>query len=236
MRPRALHPWDVSPREAARIQSELRGLLRIEPFAGPVRLVAGADVAFSKRDDLVFAAVVLLSWPDCATVATATAVREGTFPYVPGLLSFREGPALLDAFGRLAGEPDLLYFDGQGIAHPRRFGLASHLGLVLDRPAIGCAKSRLCGEHAEPGRERGSTAELTDGGEVIGAAVRTRDGVRPMYVSPGHRIDLPSTVAFTLAACRGFRLPEPTRRAHALVTRFKREQAGGGEGAARSPM
>jgi deoxyribonuclease V len=216
----------VTPREAARLQSELRALLRLEPFAGPVRLVAGADVAFSRRDDLVFAAVVLMTWPDCVTTATATAVREGTFPYVPGLLSFREGPAVLEAFGRLEAQPDLLFFDGQGIAHPRRLGLASHLGLLLDLPSIGCAKSRLCGEHAEPGRVRGSAADLTDGGEVIGAAVRTRDAVRPLYVSPGHRMDLPSAIAFTLAACRGFRLPEPTRRAHTLVTRLKAETLG----------
>ena len=223
---RTLHPWDVTPREAAGLQSELRGLLLLEPFNGPVRLVAGADVAFSKRDDLVFAAVVLMTWPECVTTATATAVREGAFPYVPGLLSFREGPAVLEAFGRLAADPDLVLFDGQGTAHPRRLGLAAHLGLLLDIPSIGCAKSRLCGEHEEPGKRRGSTAELTDGGEVIGAAVRTRDGVRPLYVSPGHRMDLRSAVSFTLAACRGFRLPEPTRRAHTLVTRLKAETLG----------
>jgi deoxyribonuclease V len=218
----------VTPREAARLQSELRGLLRLEPFIGPVRLVAGADVAFSRRDDLVFAAVVLVTWPDCVTTATATAVREGTFPYIPGLLSFREGPAVLEAFGRLDGDPDLVLFDGQGIAHPRRLGLAAHLGLLLDIPSIGCAKSRLCGDHEEPGSDRGSIAELKDGGDVIGAAVRTRDGVRPVYVSPGHRMNLASAVSFTLAACRGFRLPEPTRRAHALVTSFKAETLGGG--------
>ena len=225
---RKLHSWDVTPREAARLQSELRRLIRLEPFAGPVRVVAGADVAFSRRDDLVFAAVVLMTWPECVTTATATAVREGTFPYVPGLLSFREGPALLDAFGRLPEDPDLLFFDGQGIAHPRRFGLASHLGLLLDAPSIGCAKSRLCGEHGDLARTRGSVADLIDGGEVIGAAVRTRDSVRPLYVSPGHRMDLLSAISFTLASCRGFRLPEPTRRAHALVTRFKSETVGAG--------
>ena len=223
VRAHQLHRWDVTPREAARLQGDLRGILRIEPFTGPPRLVAGADVAFSRRDDLVFAAVVLMTWPECNSVATATAVREGTFPYVPGLLSFREGPAVLEAFDRLPALPDLLFFDGQGIAHPRRLGLASHLGLLLDIPSIGCAKSRLCGEHEEPGRERGSTAALTDGGEIVGAVVRTRDGVRPLYVSPGHRMDIPSAVAFTLAACKGFRLPEPTRQAHTLVTRLKME-------------
>jgi len=226
VRARQFHPWDVTPREAARLQGDLRGMLRIEPFVGPPRLVAGADVAFSRRDDLVFAAVVLMTWPDCEPVATAKAVRAGTFPYVPGLLSFREGPAVLEAFGRLTARPDLLFFDGQGIAHPRRLGLASHLGLLLDIPAIGCAKSRLCGEHEEPGRVRGSTAALTDGGEIVGAVVRTRDGIRPMYISPGHRMDIPSAVVFTLAACKGFRLPEPTRRAHTLVTRLKSEMLG----------
>lgn len=226
MKPHRLHPWHVTPREAARIQSELRSMLRLEPFAGPVRLVAGADVAFSRKDDLVFAAVVLMTWPDCVTAATATVVREGTFPYVPGLLSFREGPAVVEAFGRLDAEPDLLFFDGQGTAHPRRLGLASHIGLLLDLPSIGCAKSRLCGEHREPGKRRGSSAALTDNDEVVGAVLRTRDGVRPMYVSPGQRMDLPSAIAFTLAACKGFRLPEPTRQAHTLVTRFKAETLG----------
>jgi deoxyribonuclease V len=196
-------------------------MISLEPFDGPVGLVAGADVAFSRRDDLVFAAVVLMTWPECVTTATATAVREGTFPYVPGLLTFREGPAVLEAFSRIAVPPDLVFFDGQGTAHPRRLGLASHLGLLLDIPSIGCAKSRLCGQHEEPGRKRGSTAEMTDDGEVIGAAVRTRDGVRPVYVSPGHKMDLASAISFTLAASRGFRLPEPTRRAHALVSGFK---------------
>ncbi|HEY6000469.1 MAG TPA: deoxyribonuclease V [bacterium] len=220
-RGRPHHGWDVTPRDAAALQADLRGRVRVEPFDGPVRFVAGADVAFSKRDGLVFAAAVLLKWPDCETAAVATAVRAGTFPYVPGLLSFREGPAVLEALAGLPRRPDLLFFDGQGIAHPRRFGLASHLGLLLGLPSIGCAKSRLCGEHREPGRRRGSAAELTDGGEVIGAALRTRDGIRPLYVSPGHRTDLPSAIAFTLAACRGFRLPEPTRRAHTLVTDLK---------------
>jgi deoxyribonuclease V len=204
----------------------LRGLLRLEPFDGPVRLVAGADVAFSRRDDLVFAAVVLMTWPECVTTATATAVRKGTFPYVPGLLTFREGPAVLEAFSRLAAPPDLVFFDGQGTAHPRRLGLASHLGIILDIPSIGCAKSRLCGEHEEPGWERGSSVDLIDGGEVVGAVVRTRTGIRPLYVSPGHRMDLTSAVSLTLAACRGFRLPEPTRQAHTLVTRLKREALG----------
>jgi deoxyribonuclease V len=224
--PRSLHRWDVTPQQAARLQSELHARLRLVPFIGPARLVAGADVAFSKRDDLVFAAVVLMTWPDCATTATATAIREGTFPYVPGLLTFREGPAVLEAFGRLAGKPDLVLFDGQGTAHPRRLGLASHLGIILDIPSIGCAKSRLCGEHEEPGWERGSSVDLIDGGEVVGAVVRTRTGIRPLYVSPGHRMDLTSAVSLTLAACRGFRLPEPTRQAHTLVTRLKREALG----------
>jgi deoxyribonuclease V len=140
-----------------------------------------------------------------------------TFPYVPGLLSFREGPAVLDALDKLKSPPDLLIFDGHGLAHPRRFGLACHLGLLVDIPAIGCAKSRLCGQYEEPGPHRGDTMPLIDKGEVVGAAVRTRAGVKPVFVSIGHRVDLPTSIHYVLACCRGYRLPETTRWAHRLA-------------------
>jgi deoxyribonuclease V len=233
------HSWTPTSREAVALQELMRKQVIIKPFHGPVRIVAGADVAFSKADDLVFAAVVVMSWPrlspqgssdavtaprsDFTVIETYFAAQKLDFPYVPGLLTFREGPAVLEAFSRVQARPDVVFFDGQGIAHPRRLGLASHLGLFLGLPSIGCAKSRLVGECGEPARERGGTTPLTDRGEVIGAVVRTRTGVRPLYVSPGHLIDLDSSVRLTLEACTRYRLPEPARAAHNLVSRLKAE-------------
>ncbi|HUT68422.1 MAG TPA: deoxyribonuclease V, partial [Dehalococcoidales bacterium] len=158
--------------------------------------------------------VVVLSYPEFELVETRIVTDRIEFPYVPGLLSFREAPLILAACEELTVTPDLLMVDGQGIAHPRRMGLASHLGLFLDIPTIGCAKSRLCGSHEEPGNEAGSYAELLDNGEVIGAAVRTRTGVKPVYVSIGHKVDLSTAIRRVLECCRGYRLPEPTRLAH----------------------
>jgi deoxyribonuclease V len=151
-------------------------------------------------------------------VEYAIATRPATFPYIPGLLSFREGPVILDAMNKLSAAPDLLIFDGQGVAHPRRLGIASHIGLLLDLPSIGCAKSRLCGQHEEPGLERGSHVPLMDKGETIGSVVRTRSGVKPVFVSVGHRLDLRTSVEYVLACCRGYRLPETTRRAHLMAS------------------
>jgi deoxyribonuclease V len=217
-----LHPWNLSPGAAAAVQRSLAGRVRLLPLSRPVRVLAGADVAFLPLRNLVLAAVVTLSWPGLSLLETATAVRPGLFPYVPGLLSFREGPALLAAFASLTGPPDLILLDGQGIAHPRRLGLASHLGLILDLPAIGCAKSRLLGTADPPGPLRGSASPLRDGGEVVGMVLRTRDRVAPLYVSPGHLTNLDDAVRWTLAAGGGFRLPEPTRLAHQAVSRLKR--------------
>ncbi len=206
------HPWQVTPAEAAAIQAGLAPLVEREDRFGEVRAVAGIDV--SVRDGLAVAAVVLVALPRLDVMETVTARRTVEFPYVPGLLAFREGPAVLDALERLKTTPDLLVFDGQGLAHPRRMGLACHLGLLLDAPAIGCAKSRLCGVADEPGQETGATSPLVDGDEVIGAVVRTRAGASPVYVSTGHRVGLASAVFFVLACCKGYRLPEPTRLAH----------------------
>lgn len=227
MRYRELHRWDVTPREAAAIQEKLRGRVRERPLARPVRTVAGADVSYDKRAGLVYAAVVLMSWPELEVLETSTAARRGRFPYVPGLLTFREGPALLEAFGRLPRRPGLIFFDGQGRAHPRRLGLASHLGLALGVPSIGCAKSRLTGHHALPRRVRGARADLVDEGEVVGTVLRTRAGVRPIYVSVGHLITLEEAAAWCLASARRYRLPEPAREAHRLVTALRSEAAGG---------
>ena len=210
------HPWRVTPAEAMAIQERLRGLVVREGSLAEVRRVAGLDVGF--RGGVARAAVVVVSYPELELQARAVAERPVEFPYVPGLLTFREGPAALDALSRLAAEWDVLLCDGQGIAHPRRLGLASHLGVLLDRPSVGCAKSRLVGSYAEPGEAAGSWTELVDGGEVVGAAVRTRSGAKPVFVSVGHRVSLPEAIALVLGCTRGRRLPEPARLAHRLAS------------------
>jgi deoxyribonuclease V len=224
-----LHPWDVSPDEAIRIQNRLRGLVSVENVPGldAVRTVAGVDV--SVQGEACRAAVVVLSYPDLTPVGSSVAQggRPVTFPYVPGLLGFREGPAVLDAFAALETAPDLLIFDGQGLAHPRRFGIASHMGVILDVPSIGCAKSRLCGQYEEPATAAGSATDLVDRGEVIGRAVRTRDGTSPVFVSVGHRVDLDTAVRWVLACCRGYRLPETTRWAHRVAGEWEQAQEAG---------
>ena len=209
------HPWRVTPPEAVSIQQELRRLVILRGSLEAVRAVVGLDVSF--HAGLARAAAVVYSYPDLKVQEEATAERAVDFPYVPGLLTFREGPAALAALERLRASWGVLLCDGQGYAHPRRLGLASHLGVLLDRPSVGCAKSRLVGRHGEVGEERGAWAPLLDGAEVVGAALRTRRGVKPVYVSPGHRLDLESAIALVLACTRGRRLPEPTRRAHTLA-------------------
>ena len=211
------HPWNLSVEQARALQAELAtkvsAEIRFDP--GAVRTVAGVDVGFP--GGRARAAVVVLSFPGLEPVDSARAEMEIPFPYVPGLLTFREGPVVLAALEQLRTWPDLFLFDGQGIAHPLRVGLAAHLGLLLDWPSIGCAKSRLTGTHAEPGNERGDWTPLLDGDETIGAVLRTRSGVRPLYVSVGHRIDLPTAIEFVLHCTRGYRLPETTRWAHKVA-------------------
>ncbi|MFU8796891.1 MAG: deoxyribonuclease V [Dehalococcoidia bacterium] len=209
-----LHEWDVSVAQAKEIQLGLAERVVTDfGFVDPV-LIAGVDISASRVGGQARAAVVVLSYPELKTVEVGIAEGEISFPYVPGLLSFREGPLILAACEKLMKDPDLVMVDGQGIAHPRRLGLAAHVGLFLDRPAIGCAKSILCGRHESLGDDPGSSAELVDRGEPIGAALRTRHGVRPIYVSVGHKIDLASALRSVLECCRGYRLPEPTRLAH----------------------
>jgi deoxyribonuclease V len=178
------------------------------------KFIAGADIAVGKVNELAQAAVVVLSYPELRLVAVELAQGRLELPYIPGLLSFRESPLILTACQRLSVIPDLFMIDGQGIAHPRRMGIASHLGLLLDTPTIGCAKSRLCGRNTEPADEFGSYAEVIDRGEVIGVALRTKTGVKPVYVSTGHKISLQNAIYWVLNCCRGYRLPEPTRLAH----------------------
>lgn len=220
--PRPIHRWSLTPRAAVRLQERLAPLVRIEPLPGRIRLVAGADLAFSPDGEHCLAGLVVYDLEKGCVVEETLAWRPARFPYVPGLLSFREIPAVLAAARKLRTEPDVFMFDGQGYAHPRRVGLASHAGLVLGRPTIGAAKSRLIGEHAEPPGAAGSHAPLVDRGEIIGAVLRTRTGIRPLYVSVGHRVTLENAIAICMACVTSYRLPEPTRLAHHLVTRHRR--------------
>lgn len=208
--------WDLSPSAARALQRELAGRVRLAGEAAGARLIAGVDISTGPRgSNAGRAAVVLLEWPSLAPVEQSVYRAPVRFPYVPGLLSFRELPLVLPAFERLRQRPDLVVVDGQGFAHPRRFGIASHLGVLLDLPTIGCAKSRLTGQPvAEVARERGGSAALVDRGETVGCELRTRDGVKPLYVSPGHRMSVEASVAWVLRLTRGYRLPEPTRLAH----------------------
>lgn len=224
MRVHSLHPWNLSPSDAVRLQKELRSRLRTEGRLRPedVRLVAGVDVSIAKDDPVLTAGVVVLEAASLRVVETTVSRLEPPMPYIPGLLSFREIPALIPAIEALSVEPDVFLVDGQGIAHPRRMGIAAHLGLVLDRPAIGIAKSRLCGEAAEPGPQRGSWMPLLHRGEEIGRLLRTKERVAPVIVSPGHRIDMESALAIALQFARGYRLPEPTRLAHLHVNEARR--------------
>jgi deoxyribonuclease V len=218
-----LHRWDISVKEALALQKQLAPLVvgQADTFAlDQIRTVAGLDVSYVRQEGETVqgkAAIVVLSFPDLEVIEQATVVTEVTFPYVPGLLSFRESPVLLAAWKRLKTQPDVLVFDGQGYAHPRRFGLACHLGLYLDRPAIGCAKSRLIGTYAEPGPNPGDSVPLLHNGEVIGMVVRTKAKTKPVFVSVGYRVDLPTAVAVVLSCTRGYRLPEPTRLADQLT-------------------
>jgi len=210
------HPWDLSPREGISLQRELARHIDLTDRHGPLKTVAGIDVGI--KDGLARAAVVVLRLPQLELIEQACAERPATFPYVPGLLSFREAPAILDALATLTHIPDVLIFDGQGYAHPRRMGIATHIGVLLDHPAIGCAKSRLCGTYQEPGLDRGSRTWLRDGEETIGAVVRTRTRVKPVFVSVGHRVSLLAAIDTVLRCGGGYRLPEPTRRAHRVAS------------------
>jgi deoxyribonuclease V len=220
--PRVPHRWAVTPRQASAIQRRLAARVRQMPLGGRPRCVAGLDAAFSRDDRRCLAAVVLWDMREEAVIEQHVAVRPLRFPYVPGLLSFREGPAVLAALRKLHAQPDVLIYDGHGLAHPRRFGIACHVGVILERPTIGCAKSRLIGTHRDPGVRRGAAAPLVDGDEVIGSVLRTQDGINPVFVSVGHRIELRAAQRIVLACAIRHRLPEPTRLADQLVGAAKR--------------
>jgi deoxyribonuclease V len=214
MRVHALHEWTVSVAQAREIQLSLAKRVSTENIVVDPRLIAGIDISAPDAQGIARGAVVVLRYPELDVVEAKEAQSRIGFPYVPGLLSFREAPLILAACEKLVNVPDLVVVDGQGIAHPRRFGLASHVGLLLDLPTIGCAKSILCGAHQPVGEEAGSQAELLEKGELIGAALRTKARVKPIYVSVGHRIHLRSALEWVMKCCRGYRLPDPTRLAH----------------------
>ncbi len=210
-----LHDWDICTREARNLQRELAAsVVKSRCLSRPPRYVAGIDVAVDRVRGVGRAAVVVVSFPQLKPIETRVVEGQLNWPYVPGFLSFREAPLALKACSLIEKVPDLVIVDGHGTAHPRRLGLASHIGLFLDIPTIGCAKSLLCGTHNEPGMERGATAEIIDAGEVVGVALRTRDRVKPVFVSIGHRCGFADAVASVLHCCDRYRLPEPTRLAH----------------------
>ncbi|MBE0415683.1 MAG: deoxyribonuclease V [Dehalococcoidia bacterium] len=214
MRWHNLHSWQVSVAEAQEIQRSLASKVSRENEVQTPRLIAGVDISHEDKRGLAKGAVAVLRFPELVLVERSVVEQRVSFPYVPGLLSFRETPLIVAACEGLSLTPDLFIADAQGIAHPRRLGLASHLGLLLDVPTIGCAKSILCGRHGELGEEPGSHAPLFDGDEVIGAALRTKRGTNPVYVSIGHKVDLEAALKWVMACLKGYRLPEPTRLAH----------------------
>ena len=211
-----LHRWDLSPDEAVQVQKDLQERLVLDWDKRPVTLIGGVDVSI--KTESARAAIIVIRFPELTPLEAVTADAPLVFPYIPGLLSFREGPAVLAAWQKLQHKPDILMFDGQGIAHPRGIGIASQMGLWLDHPTIGVAKSRLYGRHGEVGPKRGDQAELVDRkGNVVGTVLRTREKTNPLYVSPGHLMDVTHAADFVLACGAGYRLPEPTRWAHKVA-------------------
>lgn len=224
MKPKLSCRWVSEPAQARLLQLELRDRIELVDRLGRLRYVAGADLALDDARNQAIGGIIVYCLPSMEEVERVWAARPLRFPYIPGLLSFREMPTVLAAFEKVRHEPDLIFYDGHGFAHPRRFGIACHLGLLLDRPTIGCAKSRLIGTHEEPGPTPGSWAPLKDKGETIGAVLRTRVGVKPIYVSQGHRVTLQRAIELTLAVSSGYRIPRPTRDADHFVAAIKRSR------------
>ena len=221
MQTKKLHSWNLSYSQARDCQKNLASKVQFIPLKKQPKLIAGIDCAFSKDGKKIIAAVVVLKLPDFVSVETTSSLRKVTFPYIPGLLSFREAPVCIATVEKLKSKPDLFIIDGQGIAHPRRLGLAAHLGLFLDKPTIGCAKSRLTGYFEDPPPEKGTYSLLKDKDEVIGAVVRTRTNVKPVFISVGNKCRLDDAIKITLDCTTKYRLPEPTRLAHQLVSKLR---------------
>jgi deoxyribonuclease V len=211
------HPWDVSPYEAQQLQRSLQAVVRNAEPEAPPATIAGVEVAHSRFSDTLVASVAVLRYPELSVVEEATAEYRACFPFIPGLLSFREVPAVLEALGRLSAMPEMLLVDGPGVAHPHGLGIASHLGVLLDRPTIGCSRSALVGSYVEPEVSAGSQSALVWQGELIGTVYRSKNRVAPLFISVGHRMTRASAVETVVACCKGYRLPEPTRRAHARL-------------------
>lgn len=216
-----LHNWNLTCGEARLLQAELAAQVRFTPIRKKPGSVAGIDCAFSKDGKRIAAAVIVMNFPQLEVIEVKTATAEVTYPYIPGLLSFREAPVCIKAAQKIENTPDVFLIDGQGIAHGRKLGLASHLGLFFDKPTIGCAKSRLIGEYDQPGKEKGSNSPLIYKDEQVGAAVRTRTNVKPLFISVGNKCTLDFAIKITLACAKKYRLPEPTRIAHQTVTKLK---------------
>jgi deoxyribonuclease V len=221
MKTRKLHEWDLSYKEAIEVQHQLASQVRFTAINKKPRIIAGLDCAFSKDGKQIFASAVVIDLSDFSIIETATATRKVDFPYIPGLLSFREAPACIDTIEKLKSTPDCLIVDGQGIAHPRRLGIASHIGLLIDKPTIGCAKSRLIGTFDEPGSKKGNFSPLIDCSKEIGVVLRTRSNIKPVYVSVGHKCTLDDAINVVLRCTTRYRLPEPSRLAHQLVGQAK---------------
>lgn len=217
------HPWKLSPQEAIELQQELRSKVKIEPMTKPLQYIAGADISFNRGEDTVYVGMVVLKYPEMIEVERAVLIDEATFPYIPGLLSFRETPLLMKAWEKLSIKPDLIVTDGHGLAHMRRFGVACHFGLLIDTAAIGCAKKILVGKHEVLGEEKGSVAYIEDKGEIVGAVLRTRKNVKPVYISVGHKINLEEAIEVMKTCAVDYRIPEPTRQAHLIVNELRRD-------------
>lgn len=213
-----LHPWNVTYEEAVKIQKRLREKVILKKIDRRINCIAGLDVSYAKGGNAVWAGVVVLDFPSLVKIEAGWTQTKVSFPYIPGLLSFREVPALLDVLRKIEVEPDLIFCDGQGIAHPRGLGIASHLGVILHKPTIGCAKSRLVGEFDPVGEDRGEYVYLRYQNRIIGAVVRTKSRVKPVFISPGYGVMLKDCIRFVLETCPTYRIPEPTRQAHLLVT------------------
>lgn len=222
---RELHKWPHGRTEAVKIQHQFKSRVELDGSLDNVKLIAGVETAFDHIANILYAAVSLYSYPDLTERERATASATATFPYIPGLHAFREGPVILRAFSHLHTEPEVIMFAAHGIAHPRRFGMASHLGVFLDLPAVGCARKLLVGEHDEIGEKSGASSPLMIGASRVGTVYRSRDGVKPIFISPGHRCGIDAATKMVVSTLREYRIPEPLRAAHRLANRLK--HAGG---------
>jgi deoxyribonuclease V len=214
--------WNYTPQQALQLQATLQTKINITPFDQPIQRIGGADISYNKYSDVIYAGIIVLDYESLEPVCRSTIIGKMDFPYIPGLLSFREIPAIYAAWEALPEKPDILILDGHGINHPRRLGVAAHFGLVSDQPTIGIAKNHLFGRYQEPGREKGSVSTVMDRGETIGYVLRTRDGVKPVWVSPGHKVSMAQSLEVALHCIRGVRIPVPTREAHMMVNDLRK--------------